>query len=112
MKKYIVLYQAPGPAMEQMSKMTPEQSKAGMDAWMGWAQKTGSALVDLGSPLGVKKSVGKGGAVSNSTSTVCGFSVLQAASLDAATKFLEGHPHLQVPGASIEVIEYLPLPGM
>jgi hypothetical protein len=38
MKKFLVLYRAPISAREQMAKATPEQAKAGMDAWMGCAK--------------------------------------------------------------------------
>ena len=42
-----------------------------------------------------------------------GYSVVQAESHDAATKvFGKDHPHLQMPGAWIEIIEIMPLPGM
>jgi hypothetical protein len=112
MKKFIVLYQAPHSAMEQMSKMTPEQSKAGMDAWMAWHQKHTSAIVDLGAPLGNGKVAAKSGAASNGTLDVCGYSIVQAASVEAAARLLEGHPHFMMPGASIEVLECLPIPGM
>lgn len=111
MKKFVVLYQAPTSAMEQMGKATPEQQKAGMDAWMSWAKKAGSAIVDLGVPLGNGSSVGQGG-VSKGTTTVAGYSILQADSMKAVTAVLDGHPHLMMPGATIEVLEALPLPGM
>ncbi len=51
MKKFLVLYHAPHSAVEQMANATPEQAKAGMDAWMGWARKAGPAIADLGMPL-------------------------------------------------------------
>lgn len=108
MKNFLVLYQAPISAMEQMASATPEQAKAGMDAWMAWAQK---AVVDLGLPVGNGTSITKG-AVAKGASKIAGYSILQAESMQAATALLEGHPHLHVPGASIEVLEGLPLPGM
>ncbi len=111
MKKFIVLYQAPASAMEQMAKATPEQAKAGMEAWMTWAKKAGSAIVDLGMPLGNGMTVSKG-APSRSQSQVAGFSILQGESMKDITRLLEGHPHLHMPGSSIEVFEALPLPGM
>jgi hypothetical protein len=111
MKKFIVLYQASTPAEEQMTNATPEQAKAGMDAWMAWAQKAGPALVDLGMPLGNGAHVDQSGPSKGKTQ-VCGFSILQADSSSAVTALLEGHPHLMMPGASIEVLEGLPMPGM
>jgi hypothetical protein len=38
--------------------------------------------------------------------------VLEADSPDVAAKLLDGHPHLHAPGAVIEVLEHLPMPGM
>ncbi len=40
------------------------------------------------------------------------FSILQAEDEGALRILLIGHPHLQIPGASIEAHEFLPLPGM
>jgi hypothetical protein len=51
MKKFLVLYKAPTASFEQMMKSTPEQQKAGMDAWMTWSKSTKS-IVDMGGPLG------------------------------------------------------------
>lgn len=111
MKKFLVLYRAQISAAEQMQNATPEQAKAGMDMWMAWHQKAGDAVVDLGSPLGNTMSVTSGGATSGDDH-VGGYSILQADSMDDALKALEGHPHLMLPGASIEVHEVLPMPGM
>src|SRR5436305_9658 len=47
MKKFLVLYKAPTSAFEQMQKSTPEQQKAGMDAWMAWSKKAASSIVDM-----------------------------------------------------------------
>jgi hypothetical protein len=110
MKKYLVLYRSPVSADEQMAGSTPEDAQAGMEAWMTWAGKAGSAIVDLGSPL---SSVADVGSKPDNGNFIGGFSVLQAESAAAVEKLLDGHPHLQMPGdASIQVLEYLPIPGM
>lgn len=108
MKKFLVLYRAPVSAQEQMAKATPEQAKSGMDAWMAWAKRAGSAIVDMGSPVGNSQHLG-GVATAGD---IAGFSILQAAGMAEAKKVLDGHPHLQMPGFSIEVLEFFPLPGM
>lgn len=33
------------------AQSSPEQMKAGMEAWQNWLQKCGSAVLDLGAPL-------------------------------------------------------------
>jgi hypothetical protein len=110
MTKYMVLYRSSTPPSEQMSNMTPEQAKEGMEAWMTWAGKAGNAIVDLGSPL---QSVGRVGQGGSSGQPIGGFSILEADSVDALKKVLDGHPHFMSPGdASIEILEFLPVPGM
>ena len=111
MKKFLVLYRAPIASFDQMMQATPEQAKAGMDAWMAWAKKAGSAIVDLGSPVGNGSSVVRT-SVSAGTTKIGGYSVLQGESMKTVTKLLEDHPHFMIPGATIEVLEVLALPGM
>ncbi len=108
MTKFLVLYRTTVSSKDQMMGATPEQMKAGMDAWMAWFKKVGPAIVDGGAPLGesalIKGKTGSG--------HIGGYTILQAKSIDAAKKLLDGHPHFGAPGASIEVIEILPTPGM
>jgi len=111
MKKFLVLYLAPVSAAEQMAKATPEQAKAGMDAWLAWAKRAGSAVVDLGSPVGGGASLSKGKSGAGTTQ-VGGYSMLQANSMHEITALLAEHPHLSQPGFSIEALEMLALPGM
>ncbi len=111
MKKFLVLYKAPTSAFEQMRKSTPEQQKAGMDAWMGWAKKAGPSLVDMGGPLGKSLRVTQGGA-SPSTNDLGGYSVMQAESKEALGESLRGHPHFMMPDGSIEIVELMPMTGM
>jgi hypothetical protein len=111
MTRFLVLYNADTSAREQMAQATPEQQQAGMDAWMAWAQKTGPALVDLGTPVVAIARVTAAGEAKN-TCAASGYSVLEADSDQAARALLDGHPHLMMPGASIDVFEALPIPGM
>jgi hypothetical protein len=108
MPKYMILYRSTMSPEEQMG--TPEQAQEGMEAWMQWAGQAGSALVDMGSPLG---SVATEGTAGETGVAVCGYSVLEADSVAAVKKTLDEHPHLSAPGGSfIEILEYLPVPGM
>lgn len=110
MTKFVVLYRSAVPAREQMAGATREQAQAGMDAWMAWAAKAGDAIVDLGAPLAPAAQVGAGASPGHA-SNIAGFSVLQAESVDAVTAILDGHPHLEMPDSSIEVLELLPTMG-
>jgi flagellar hook assembly protein FlgD len=111
MKKFMALYLAPVSAVEQMAKSTPEQMKSGMDAWMKWMDKNKTSISELGAPLGKTKRVTKQG-VEATKNEVTGYSIVQADSHDAAAKLFDGHPHLYMPGASIEIMEVMPIPGM
>jgi hypothetical protein len=106
MSKFMILYRAPLSAREQMASATPEQMQAGMEAWQAWATKVSYAVVDLGSPLAHTTHVGSGAA---STDSVGGYSILEAGSAEEVETILEGHPHLSLPGSSIEVLELLPM---
>jgi len=97
--KFLVLYRSPVSARDQMANATPEQAQAGMQAWQSWAERAGSAIVDLGAPLG-----GDG--------DVTGFSILQADSRASVEELLADHPHRHTPGAAIDVLEFLAIPGM
>jgi hypothetical protein len=108
MAKYLLLYRSTVSAADQMANATAEQAQAGMDAWMAWAAKAGPAITDLGSPTQSVATVGDGPPASG---FVGGYSVMEADSLDRITALLDGHPHLMMEGASIDVLELLPIPG-
>jgi hypothetical protein len=112
MKKFLVLYCSPVSARAQMASATPEQAKAGMDAWMSWAGKNGDSIVDLGAPLG-DGTVVAGSASRAADETIGGFSIVQGDSAESIVKKFANHPHLMMPGgASVEVYEFLQVPGM
>jgi hypothetical protein len=116
MKKFLVLYQSEGalngPSVSEMfARATPEQLKAGLGVWRAWQEKSGSAIVDLGTPLDHSTTVTRD-ASSPSKTTITGYSVLQADSLKDALALMKGHPHFFMPGASAQVLECVPLPGM
>jgi muconolactone delta-isomerase len=109
MSRYVLLYRAPSSAIEQMASATPEQAQAGMDAWMRWTEAAGERIVDLGAPLGESTAVGASS--DGDGGHIAGYSIMQAGSVDELKDVLESHPHLQMDGASIQVLEVLPMPG-
>jgi hypothetical protein len=70
-----------------------------MEAWQAWAQTAGPAIVDLGAPL-------------DGDGDVTGFSILEADSRSAIDELLADHPHRHMAGATIDVLEFISLPGM
>jgi hypothetical protein len=81
-----------------------------MDAWMAWAGKAGSAIVDLGAPIQATSRITADGKDGND-SQASGYSLLQADSRDEIDALLAEHPHLKMPGASIDVFEAIAMPG-
>jgi hypothetical protein len=112
--KYMVLYRSSVSPKEQMASTDSEAAKAGMELWMNWAGRVGTAMADMGSPVGSVATVTASGSTGDASRPfIGGFSVLEADSLDAAEKLLDDHPHFHAPGdPSIEVLEFLPIPGM
>jgi hypothetical protein len=103
MKKFLILYTSPTPAREEMGKASTEQGKAGTDAWVAWAKKAGNALVELGAPLA------DAGAT---RSKVTGFSILQGNSASEIEQIVKDNPHQKMPGAGLEIHEFIEVPGM
>src|SRR5205814_10592944 len=94
-----------------MNNASPEQQKAGMDAWLAWGKKAAASIVDMGAPLGKSLRVTKSGA-SSSSNDLGGFSILQAESKEALAETLKGHPHFMMPEGFIEVVELMSIdPG-
>jgi hypothetical protein len=110
MAKFLFLYHAPSTPAEAMPS-DPAQLEAVTAQWMAWAERVGAGMVDFGTPLGDGVQVSPEG-TSPSTAGVAGYSIIEAADRDAAVALTEGHPHLGMPGGTIEVHELLPVPGM
>ena len=68
-------------------------------------------LVDKGAGVGKTKRVTAQG-TSDTRNDIMLYAFVEADSHDAAAKTFEGHPHLQIPQSSIEVMEINPLSGM
>jgi hypothetical protein len=116
MSKYLVLYRSEGaltgPSVSEMlSKTTAEQLAAGMGAWRAWHEKCGGAIVDLGAPLDHSTTVA-GGAGTPGKTSITGYTLLEAGSLDEAVRLMKDHPHFHMPGASVQILECIAMPGM
>jgi hypothetical protein len=110
MKKFMVLYMAPVAEFDKvMREMTPATQKEAMDAWMGWMAANKASIVDEGAPLGKTTRVDTKGA-SAVRNEIGGYSIVQADSAEAAAGlFGKDHPHFQMPGAWVEIIEIMPM---
>ncbi len=96
-------------ALPEAERKAREQQ--GMAAWHGWVEKHQGAIVAMGGPLGKTKRIDASG-VADIANQMGAFTVVRAASHEAAAKMFENHPHFAIfPGETIEVMPILPIPG-
>ena len=87
------------------------KEKAGIAAWKAWVEKHQASLVEMGGPLGKTKRVGAGG-IADYSNELGAFTVVRAASHEAAEKMFETHPHFAIfPGEAVEIMPVLPIPA-
>ena len=87
------------------------KEREGIAAWKAWAEKHQAAIAEMGGPVGKTKKVSRSG-IEDVSNQIGAFSVVRAASHEAAAKMFEQHPHFMIfPGDCIEVMPVLPIPG-
>lgn len=108
MKKFLVLYLAPQSVLEDWKKKPAEERKEAegkmMQEWKSWMAAHGKMFADPGAGAGKTKRVAAQG-VSDVKNDVMLYAIAEAESHEAAARAFEGHPHLQIPQATIEVME-------
>ncbi len=111
MAKYMVLYNSDASASELMANATPEEMKASMGEWIEWANEAKQKIkFDFGLPLQAVNKVTPI-EVTKSENSASGYSTLEGEK-DTILELLKTHPHLKRPGASIDVLEMLSMPGI
>ena len=100
MPKYLLGYHGGG------MPSTPEEGAKVMTAWNNWIGGLGAAMVDAGNPIGAAKIIAANGKVSDGggANPLTGYSVIEAANLDAAVKIASSCPQL-ASGGSVQVAE-------
>ena len=107
MARFMMLYKGPATPMEEF---TPEQSEQQMQAWGAWMGRIGGALVDGGAPFATRAAVRADG-TDGAPSDLNGYTIVEAADLDAAKAFCDGHPFLSDGRDvfSVEIYELVPV---
>lgn len=96
-------------ALSEAERKAKEQE--GMVAWKGWVEKHQGAIQAMGGPLGKTKRVDDKG-LADIANEMGAFTVVRAASHEAAAKMFENHPHFAIfPGERVEIMPVLPIPG-
>ena len=114
MHKFMVLYQAPLSATQKLEASTSAQMKNALLEWGAWKEKTerAGASFEFGMPLDAKLHLEANGTTSESKLKLSGYGVIEAESLEVAVELLKDHPHLKAQGASLELLAFVPMPGL
>ena len=115
MKKFLILYLAPVSVVDEWKKTNPETRMVAeqkmQGEWHKWMNDHAKMLTDKGAGVGRTKRISPQG-TADARNDIMLYAIVEAESHDAAAKAFHGHPHLQIPKSSIEVMEINPLPGM
>ncbi|MEK7615076.1 MAG: hypothetical protein AAB431_01675 [Patescibacteria group bacterium] len=115
MQKYIVLYCMPIGGLEDWMKTPAEERKAQEDAlktkWDVWMAANKAMMTGPTAGVGKTKRVTTQG-VADAKNDIMMYSIVQGESHEEVAKFFEGHPHLEIPGAWIDISTANYLPGM
>lgn len=108
MPRFMMVYK--GEATDP-ADMTEEDRQAVMAAWGAWMENVGSALVDVGAPLGAATSIVDDGSTGTPTA-LSGYSLVEADDMDGARQLADGHPYLSEGKGdfAIDLYELLPVP--
>jgi hypothetical protein len=111
--KFMALYMAPVAEMEKMmANSNSEDMNKGMDEWKQWMDAHKDSMVDMGGPLGKTKRVTQDG-VTDAKNDIGAYTVVEAASAEEAANIFKDSPHFaMMPGAYIDVLPLMPMPGM
>jgi len=115
MQKYIVLYCMPIAGLEDWMKIPAEERKVQEESlkakWDVWMAANKGMMVGSTAGVGKTKRVTMQG-VADAKNDVMLYSIVQGESQEEIAKAFEGHPHLEIPGAWIDVSTVNELPGM
>ncbi len=85
----------------------PESEEEGakvMAAWQNWLGGMGDGCVDMGAPVGMSKTVSAGGVADDGGSNpLSGYTIVEAADIDAAVEMAKGCPILDGGSGTVEV---------
>ena len=112
MKHFTAIYQMPVEALNDWMAKSPEERKSAEEKvqgeWNVWTAAHKDTVLNTIS-LGKTLRVSKDGVVPTKNGMMLS-SYVQAESTEAAADLFKDHPHLQLPGATIDVMEANQLP--
>lgn len=83
---------------------------AGVPAWMEWEAHNAAQFADGGAMVGKTLRVTKDG-VAPAVNDLCGYLVVEAATIEDAARLFENHPHFSIfPGDSVDIMPFVTEP--
>lgn len=114
MKKFLITYLAPVSVVDEWKKTAPEKRKQAEEKmqadWKKWMNDHSKMFADSAGVGKTKRVTGQG--LADTRNDIMLYAIAEAESHDEVAKTFKDHPHLQIPQASIEVMEINPLHGM
>ena len=114
MDKFLVLYKAPNAVVDEWMKKPEQERKLEetkmMDAWKKWMSANAGKVTDKGAGAGKPKIVSSSG-VKDARNDIMMYQIVQADSADEAAKIFVGHPHFDIPQATVEVMPLRAMEG-
>ena len=105
MPKYVIVY------VGGNQPATPEEGKQHFAKYMEWLNSLGDSAVSPANPLKNTNTVNPDGTVSSGGSTtISGYTIIEADSMDTALSVAKACPFLEIDG-SLEVSELAEMPG-
>ena len=89
---------------------TPEEGQKAMAAWQDWFANLGAAVLDGGNPVGQSFTVSADGVADNGgANPISGYSLVEAADMDAAVEMAKGCPMVVWGNGTVEVAQAIEL---
>ncbi len=90
---------------------SPEEGKQQMSKYMDWLSSLGNSAISPANPLKDTSTVNSDGSVtSGSKTSMSGFTIIEADSMEAALSIAKSCPFLEI-GGSLEVSEIIQMPS-
>lgn len=107
LKRFLVLYFIPAAVIDRwmLVDAAERQAREGelRAEWGAWMQVNGGMIVSTEAAGKTKRVTATG--LADARNDIIIHCIVQAATHDAAAAIFVGHPHLQIPEASIEIVE-------
>ena len=105
MTQYVIVY------LGGNQPSTPDEGKQHMSKYVMWLASLGNSVVSPANPFKNTTTINSDGTITEGgTSTISGYTIIEADSMKSALKHAQSCPFLDI-GGSLEVSELMQMPG-